>query len=112
MGWKPDHKRNKARYNPQPNAAERRHADRVRARPCFGCGAFGVSAHHTLLDFPEKRGRRDHRYLLPVCHDCHQGDEGIHGIGDEGKWLASVERTEAEAIQYIKHLWVCSEAEE
>lgn len=112
MGWKTNHKRIKPRYNPVPNAAEARHKERVRALPCFGCGVFGVSAHHTLLTFPGKRWRRDHRCLLPVCWECHQGPDGIHGIGNEVEWLKSVERTEAEAVEYIKRLWAISEDEE
>lgn len=108
MGWTPDHKRIKARYNPTPNAEEERHERRVKERPCFGCGRFGVHAHHTMLDFPAKRWRRDHRYQLPVCGDCHQGTKGIHGIGSEKKWLASIGRTEAEAIAEIEGLWAAS----
>lgn len=111
MGWTPNHGRIKARYNPQPNAAERRHEQRLESLPCFGCGRFGVSCHHTMLDFPAKRWRRDHRFQLPVCPACHQGDEGIHGIGSEKKWLASVGITEAEAIAYMLDLWDESEDE-
>lgn len=109
MGWTPNHGRIKERYNPVPNAAERRHEKRLEGLPCFGCGRFGVSCHHTMLDFPAKRWRRDHRYQLPLCRECHQGPNGVHGIGSEAKWLASVEITEAEAIAYVIDLWNESE---
>ena len=105
MGWSPNHGRVKPRYNPQPNAAERRHEQRLEGLPCFGCGRFGVEVHHTLLDFPAKRWRRDHRFQLPVCPACHRGPQGIHGIGNEVKWLAEAGMSEAEAIAYMIDLW-------
>ena len=111
MGYTPDHRRIKARYNPTPNAAERRHELRLETLPCFGCGRFGVSCHHIMLDFPAKRWRRDHRYQLPLCWSCHQGPQGIHGLGSESKWLASMGMTEAEAIAFALDLWDESEDE-
>ncbi len=111
MGWSPEHGRIKARYNPQPNAAERRHEKRLEALPCFGCGRFGVSCHHTMLSFPAKRFRRDHRFQLPLCWGCHQGPNGVHGIGSESKWLSSIGISEGEAIAYMLDLWNESEDE-
>lgn len=108
MGWRPEHRRMKPKYNPQPNAEESRHEARLEQQPCYGCGRFGVSCHHTLLNFPEKRWRRDHRYQLPVCQDCHQGDNGIHGIGSEEKWLASIGKTPEQAINYMIAQWEMS----
>lgn len=105
MGWTPNHGRIKPRYNPVPNAQEARHEERVKALPCFGCGRFGVSAHHTLLKFPAKRWRRDHRYQLPLCWDCHQGPQGVHGIGSEETFLERVGETPEEAIAYVQRLW-------
>jgi len=102
----------KAKYDPKPNAAEKRHEQRLMRMPCFGCGRFGVSCHHTMLKFPAKRWRRDHRFQYPLCHDCHQGDNGIHGIGNERKWLASVGKTEAEAIAYLIAAWEYSQGRE
>jgi hypothetical protein len=90
MGWSPNHKRIREKYNPVPNAEERRHEQRLETLPCIGCGRFGVELHHTMVEFPEKRFRRDHRYQLPVCADCHRGPQGIHGIGSEAKWAETV----------------------
>lgn len=113
MGWKPDHKPIKDKYSPYLSAAEKRHEARVKDLPCFGCGSpWGCEAHHTMLKFPEKRWRRDHRFRLPVCRGCHRGTKGIHGLGSEVEWLEGVDRTEAEAIAYILRLWAESEAEE
>lgn len=105
MGWTPNHRRIKERYNPVPNALEKRHEERLETLPCFGCGRFGVACHHTMLNFPAKRWRRDHRFQLPLCWDCHQGPKGIHGLGSEKKWLASVKISEAEAIAFMIDLW-------
>lgn len=102
---KVQHGRIKPKYNPRQNAAEKRHERYVQAQPCFGCGRWGSSAHHTLLEFEGKHRRRSHDWRLPVCWDCHQGDEGIHGIGSETKWLASVGRTPEEAIALMRRLF-------
>jgi hypothetical protein len=86
MGYIVKHNRIKPKYNPQPNAEEKRHEERIRELPCIGCGRHGVELHHTMLDFPGKRFRRDHRFQIPVCPDCHRGRDGIHGIGCERTW--------------------------
>ncbi len=111
MGWRPDHRPIREKYSPKQSAAEKRHEAHVQAQPCFGCGRSGSSAHHTLLKFSEKRWRRDHHWRFPVCWDCHQGPEGIHGIGNEEKWLLTVERSRSEAIELMRQLWLESEAE-
>ena len=110
MGWKPDHKRMKATYSPYPSASEKRHADRLHASEnCFGCGRWGIETHHLMLPFEGKRWRRDHRFLLPVCASCHRGQNGIHGLGSERKWLLSICKTEADAIAHVQRLWAESE---
>jgi hypothetical protein len=103
MGWSPNHKRIKEKYNPRPNAQEARHEAHLYDLPCIGCGRFGVELHHTMTEFPEKRWRRDHRFQLPVCPDCHRGPQGIHGIGDEALWAESVGLKDTGLI--AKMLW-------
>ena len=100
----------KPKYNPQPNAEEARHEARLREMPCIGCGAWGVELHHTMVEFPEKRFRRDHRYQLPVCSSCHRGTGGIHGIGDEAQWAAIMGLRDTGEI--ARDLWALSEAAE
>ena len=79
--------RMKTKYNPVMNAAEKRHKAWIKSLACIGCGVVGRSdAHHTLLSIPGKRWRRDHEFLIPVCWACHQGPQGIHGIGNELTW--------------------------
>jgi hypothetical protein len=106
VGWRPNHGRIKPKYNPQPNAEERRHEERLLELPCVGCGRWGVECHHTMLDFPGKRHRRDHRFQVPVCPDCHRGPKGIHGIGNEAKWWASIGWSREKAVHYVEDLWL------
>lgn len=106
MGWSPPHSRIKERYNPKPNAAEARHEARMYGEPCFGCGRNSECLHHTLLRFVEKRFRRDHRYQLPLCNDCHRA---IHGIGCEITWLERAGKTEGAAIAYMVQAWAESD---
>lgn len=55
-----------------------------------------------MLTFPEKRWRRDHNWLLPVCFTCHSD---IHDrFGDEAKWLESIDETPELAIEYMAYL--------
>jgi hypothetical protein len=86
MGCQVTHGRIKPKYNPRPNAEERRHEERLEQMPCLNCGAFGVELHHVLQDFPGKRFRRDHRYQIPLCAGCHRGPYGVHGVGNEALW--------------------------
>ena len=103
----PPHRPIREKYNPVMNAAERRHAERVCEEPCFGCRGPGGVAHHTLLNFPGKRWRRDHRRLLPVCHECHTD---IHDTyGNEEDWLSSLGRTVGAAVAEMERLWAVSE---
>lgn len=106
MGWTPNHGRIKPKYNPNPDTIERYHEERLKKMPCFGgCGRMATCAHHTLLSFPGKRWRRDHRCQLPLCQSCHQGPTGIHGIGSEKLWLKTVGKTEIEAIRFMQDQW-------
>lgn len=62
----------------QPNAAERRHHAQIREMPCLLCGAAPVSVHHVVSD-GYKRVSKDHRYVAPLCPECHQnGPDAIH----------------------------------
>ena len=51
---------------------ERLHLERVKELPCSLCNKEGPSyAHHI---------RQDCAWLvIPLCLECHQGPEGIHG---------------------------------
>jgi hypothetical protein len=74
----------KPKYNPVPTAKEKAHHLRVMEIPCIGCGGYAGNAHHVLEESPHKRWKRDHRIVVPVCHDCHTQIHHIHG--SERKW--------------------------
>jgi hypothetical protein len=76
--------RTKERYNPRPNAGERRFHIELMDMQCAGChrqrcGVF----HHLLSNTPVKRWRRDHEVGLPLCDPCHRD---LHSCGDEWSW--------------------------
>lgn len=58
-----------------------------------------------MLDFPGKQFKRDHRYQIPVCPDCHRGPQGIHGLGSEVKWWESIGFTRDRAVAKVIDLW-------
>jgi hypothetical protein len=107
MGYQVNHKRIREHYSPTMTAAEVRHREYVRDQPCFGCGSIADHAHHTLLKWPGKRWRRDHRCLLPVCLGCHAV---IHDhLGDEEVWLDLFGIEPSDAIAEMERLWAESE---
>ncbi len=78
-------RRIKPKRNIKPTAKEKRYHLQVMDLPCMGCGSepAGV-AHHPLMESPLQRWRRDHEFVVPVCHDCHAQ---IHdNFGDEVEW--------------------------
>ena len=80
----PPHKRIKLKNN--PTSREVKHRGRIKRLPCFACGRMDGEtneAHHTMLPHPQKRGRRDHRFIAALCGECHRGKNGVHGLGSE-----------------------------
>ncbi|QDP49114.1 MAG: hypothetical protein Unbinned4811contig1001_59 [Prokaryotic dsDNA virus sp.] len=73
------HNRIKPRRSAPMTAQEKRHADRIAQMFCLCCGTKPVELHH------EKEpcgGRRDHRYIAPLCSVCHRtGEHARHAIG-------------------------------
>lgn len=60
---------------------ERLHIAFVRSLGCLICGA-SAEAHH-IMHAPGKSKRRDHRFVVPLCHIHHRTDVGVHGLGSE-----------------------------
>lgn len=58
--------------------AEKKHLSRIAALPCALCGAHGVQIHH-ILEGRVKGRKSGHFTAIPLCVDCHQGRNGIHG---------------------------------
>lgn len=75
-------KRIKEKYNPTPTASEKRHHIRVMADGCLVCGKTAI-AHHIMQSSPNKRWRRDHQLVVPLCHFHH---DQLHASGNELAW--------------------------
>lgn len=77
--------------NINPSALEKQHHLNVMQLPCMGCGSEqGVVAHHPLTESPLQRWRRDHEFVVPVCHHCHTD---IHDhFGSEEAWAVDKEK--------------------
>lgn len=89
----------KAKYNPVPNARERRHHARLMAMPCLACGYSETVFHHLLSDSPSKRWRRDHELGLPLCDPCHRA---LHGSGNEWDWCMAAEFNPVETAEFLR----------
>ena len=82
MGWKPEYRRIKERYNAVPNARERAfHLWLMDAYPCVcGCGYAAGEVHHPLDRHPLQRWRRDHEFVVPMFWQCHRA---VHRAGSD-----------------------------
>jgi len=94
------HVRMKPKAKIAPQGQEKQHIARVAAMPCLVCGRK-TSVHH-VMNHPEKIRRRDHRFVVPLCYDHHQGDEGVHGLGSEAKFT---ERWGIDLAKTASRLW-------
>lgn len=66
-----------------PTAAERRRRNRVAQLPCalgkaLGEGHGPVTLHHPRAGQGASQRASDF-LVIPLCPDCHQGSNGIHG---------------------------------
>lgn len=58
--------------------AEARHNELIHSLPCvlhwkrMGEIRYGVEGHHPDREYP--------LIQVPLCHDCHQGPVGVHGL--------------------------------
>jgi len=74
----PNHNRIKDSQARPANAAEKRHHNRIAAMGCLVCGARAC-VHH---ERGKPVGKRDHRYVAPLCPCDHQtGKNARHVIG-------------------------------
>lgn len=83
-------------------AANRNHMGRVKELPCALCGAPGPSHAHHIRDGVGMSQRSSDFLTIPLCPDCHQGPNGIHG--DRTLWNI-YKRTELDCLaETIKRL--------
>lgn len=62
----------------------KRHMSRVRGLPCVLCALLNLpqgshtQAHH-IRDGQGMSQRADDMLTVALCHECHQGPQGVHG---------------------------------
>lgn len=62
----------------------------VGQHPCCICGGRNISVHHLIHYKPaDKRGRRDDKYVIPICKISHDNAQGVHGPETERGFLES-----------------------
>lgn len=54
------------------------HLGRIAQLPCACCGAHGVHVHH-IREGQGMAQRASDFLTIPLCPDCHQGPQGVHG---------------------------------
>ena len=67
--------------------------------------------HHLLKRIHDKIGRRDDKYVIPICPESHNHGRGVHGVETESGFLArrgvdgeAVARALAEKSPYKQRL--------
>lgn len=76
--------------------AEKARLDAVASLPCAVCGCYGVHVHHIRTGIG--MGRRATNFqTIPLCPSCHQGNEGIHGMGRKA-WERAIGKTELQLL--------------
>lgn len=59
----------------------------VRKQPCWGCGKYGVEAHHVRLGTGMGKKPYD-LHVIPVCRACHQACHALDYTKEEQlTWL-------------------------
>ena len=73
------------RGNAKPTAKQKAyHIWLMDNHDCMACGAYANHVHHPLMESPLQNGRRDHEFVVPICHYCHTD---IHDkYGNEIEW--------------------------
>ena len=71
--------------NRKMNKLEMFHADRLVGGGCAICGR-PANWHHFTAGLKGLRITTEHLFGMPLCHEHHQGDGGVHDHADENKW--------------------------
>lgn len=62
-----------------PTAAERKYMGMVASMSCACCGQPGPSNVHHIREGQGMSQRASNWLTIPLCYDCHQGVNGVHG---------------------------------
>lgn len=69
------------------NAAQRRYRDWLSLEhPDCVCGA-PAEHHHHIIHLNGQRITKDEMLVIGLCHRCHQGKSGVHGLGGERQFM-------------------------
>lgn len=104
------HKRAKPKAKAPPDAAEQRHLDRVANGPCIVCGKTDDIVLHHVMKAPNKKRRRDHRFVARLCAGHHNmSNVSVHALGSEAKFLA---HTGVDVVAWAIEQWAISQSME
>ena len=66
------------------------HLEFVATHPCCVCDGNQIVVHHLIHYKPvDKIGRRDDKYVIPICEVSHNNARGVHGPETERGFLES-----------------------
>jgi len=81
-----------------PTKAQRARWDRIASLGCIIC-ASPACIHHAMTGMG---GRKNHDLVIPLCHNHHQGSQGIHFMGRKA-WQ-KIYGTEQELLDKLERL--------
>lgn len=68
---------------------DKKHLAFVAQQPCCVTGRWPVVVHHLMERFPDKIGRRDDKYAIPIVPEYHNHARGVHGPETEKGFLST-----------------------
>jgi hypothetical protein len=86
-----------------PSAAVKRYWNSL-PQLCEVCGAPEPSIHH-IIHVNRQRITKDDMLVVKLCRDCHQGDDGVHGLGGERKFMEATGWNLVELAVLRRHDW-------
>ena len=45
---------------------------------CYVCGGRATEMHHIFYGTANRKIADKYGYVVPLCHECHQGSRGVH----------------------------------
>lgn len=61
---------------------------------CYFCGRHATEAHHIMHGTANRKVSEKYGLVVDLCHECHQGTNGVHGKNGREKDLALKQRAE------------------
>lgn len=54
---------------------------------CYLCGRYGPTHEHHIFGGPDRNMSEKYGLKVPLCLDCHEGNDGAHGRSERAKSL-------------------------